>query len=147
MPQNDPHLFGRQLFHVSRAWRAELDRRLSHLGLSQARWQVLLTLARMKDQHPTQRELAQSVSVEGPTLARLLDGLEAQKLVRRVAVSEDRRAKRIMLTAAAGPLIEKIQAVADELREELLAGIDDSAIDICQQVHQKVLANLEKRGQ
>ncbi|TWI50476.1 MarR family transcriptional regulator for hemolysin [Pseudomonas duriflava] len=146
MAQTDPHLFGRQILHISRAWRAELDRRLSHLGLSQARWQVLLTLARMGEQHPTQRELAQSVSVEGPTLARLLDGLEAQKLVKRVAVSEDRRAKRIMLTPAAGPLIEKIQTIADALREELLSGIDESAIDICQQVHQQVLVNLEKRS-
>lgn len=140
----DPHLFGRQIFHVSRAWRAELDRRLSHLGLSQARWQVLLNLARMKGVQPTQRELAQSISIEGPTLARLLDGLEKQGLVKRLAVTEDRRAKRIMLTQEAGPLIEKIETIAESLRKELLSGLDDEEIAICQQVHQRVLANLER---
>ena len=140
----DPHLFGRQIFHVSRAWRAELDRRLSHLGLSQARWQVLLNLARMKGVQPTQRELAQSISIEGPTLARLLDGLEKQGLVKRLAVTEDRRAKRIMLTQEAGPLIEKIETIAEALRKELLSGLDDAEIAICQQVHQRVLANLER---
>jgi len=144
MTPTDPHLFGRQIFHVSRAWRAELDRRLSHVGLSQARWQVLLNLARMKGVQPTQRELAQSISIEGPTLARLLDGLEKQGLVKRLAVTEDRRAKRIMLTQEAGPLIEKIETIAEALRKELLSGLDDEEIAICQQVHQRVLANLER---
>ncbi len=86
MAQTDKHYFGTLLAQTSRAWRAELDRRLSHLGLSQARWLVLLHLARHRDS-PTQRELAQSVGVEGPTLARLLDGLESQGLVRRLADS------------------------------------------------------------
>ena len=96
MPLTDQHRFGMQLAHMSRGWRAELDRRLAGLGLSQARWLVLLHLARF-DEPPTQRELAQSVGVEGPTLARLLDSLEAQGLVERQAVVEDRRAKKLML--------------------------------------------------
>ncbi len=40
----EQHRFGMQLTHLSRAWRAELDRRLTSLGLSQARWLVLLHL-------------------------------------------------------------------------------------------------------
>ena len=90
----EQHRFAMQLAQLSRGWRAELDRRLADLGLSQARWLVLLHLARF-DHEPTQRELAQSVAVEGPTLARLLDSLEAQGLVHRKASAEDRRAKRI----------------------------------------------------
>ena len=73
MPLTDQHRFGMQLAQMSRGWRAELDRRLAGLGLSQARWLVLLHLARF-DEAPTQRELAQSVGVEGPTLARLQIG-------------------------------------------------------------------------
>ena len=74
----EQHRFGMQLTHLSRAWRAELDRRLTSLGLSQARWLVLLHLARASEP-PTQGELANSVGVENPTLARMLDGLEAQQ--------------------------------------------------------------------
>lgn len=67
MPLTDnQHRFGMQLAQMSRGWRAELDRRLAGLNLSQARWLVLLHLARFPDA-PTQRELAQSVGVEGPT--------------------------------------------------------------------------------
>ena len=71
MPLTDQHRFGMQLAQMSRGWRAELDRRLAGLGLSQARWLVLLHLARF-DEAPTQRELAQSVGVEGPTLWALM---------------------------------------------------------------------------
>jgi len=143
MPLTDQHRFGMQLAHMSRGWRAELDRRLADLGLSQARWLVLLHLARF-DEAPTQRELAQSVGVEGPTLARLLDSLETQGLVRRQAVVEDRRAKKILLSDTARPLIEKIETIATALRQELFTGVDEEELRICMRVHGRILANLEK---
>jgi MarR family transcriptional regulator for hemolysin len=128
---------------MSRGWRAELDRRLAGLGLSQARWLVLLHLARFDDA-PTQRELAQSVGVEGPTLARLLDSLESQGLVQRQAVLEDRRAKKIVLCAPARPLIEQIETIATQLRHELFDGVDEADLKVCMRVHGHILANLEK---
>ncbi|MGV8919958.1 MAG: MarR family transcriptional regulator [Pseudomonas sp.] len=143
MPLTDQHRFGMQLAHMSRGWRAELDRRLADLGLSQARWLVLLHLARF-DEPPTQRELAQSVGVEGPTLARLLDSLETQGLVRRQAVVEDRRAKKILLDTTARPLIDKIETIANALRHELFEGVDEEELRICMRVHARILANLEK---
>ncbi|RJG13863.1 MarR family transcriptional regulator [Pseudomonas cavernicola] len=144
MSHTDQHRFAMQLAQLSRSWRAELDRRLAGLGLSQARWLVLLHLARFSEL-PTQRELAQSVGVEGPTLARLLDSLEAQGLVRRQAVVEDRRAKKIALSPSARPLIEQIEAISTQLRLELFDGIDEEELRRCQQVHARILANLERR--
>ncbi|PRA55742.1 MULTISPECIES: MarR family transcriptional regulator [Pseudomonas] len=143
MPLTEQHRFGMQLAQMSRGWRAELDRRLAGLGLSQARWLVLLHLARFKDA-PTQRELAQSVGVEGPTLARLLDSLETQGLVQRLAVAEDRRAKKILLCDTARPLIEQIETIANALRQELFDGVDEEEIKLCMRVHSRILANLEK---
>lgn len=143
MSYPDQHRFAMQVAQLSRAWRSELDRRLVGLGLSQARWLVLLHLARFSEM-PTQRELAQSVGVEGPTLARLLDSLEAQELVTRVAVPEDRRAKKIALQPKAQPLIEKIEAISTQLRQEVFAGIDEDDLRRCQLVHARVLANLTK---
>lgn len=143
MPLTDEHRFGMQLAHISRGWRAELDRRLADLGLSQARWLVLLHLARFGEP-PTQRELAQSVGVEGPTLARLLDSLETQGLVQRQAVPEDRRAKKILLSDTALPLIERIETIANALRVELFEGVDDEELKLCMRVHSRILANLER---
>jgi MarR family transcriptional regulator for hemolysin len=143
MSYPDQHRFAMQVAQLSRAWRSELDRRLVGLGLSQARWLVLLHLASFTEM-PTQRELAQSVGVEGPTLARLLDSLENQGLVMRVAVPEDRRAKKIALQPKAQPLIEKIEAISTQLRREVFAGIDEDDLRRCQQVHARVLGNLVK---
>ncbi|GIZ12031.1 MarR family transcriptional regulator [Pseudomonas sp. NCCP-436] len=145
MSYPDQHRFAMQVAQLSRAWRSELDRRLVGLGLSQARWLVLLHLARFTEM-PTQRELAQSVGVEGPTLARLLDSLESQGLVMRVAVPEDRRAKKIALQPKAQPLIEKIEAISTQLRREVFAGIDEDDLRRCQQVHARVLGNLLNRA-
>jgi MarR family transcriptional regulator for hemolysin len=143
MPLTDEHRFGMQLAHLSRGWRAELDRRLADMGLSQARWLVLLHLARFVEP-PTQRELAQSVGVEGPTLARLLDSLESQGLVQRHAVVEDRRAKKIVLCDTARPLIQKIEAIATALRVELFEGVDEEDLRVCMRVHRHILGNLER---
>ena len=145
MPLTDQHRFGMQLAHLSRGWRAELDRRLAGMGLSQARWLVLLHLARF-DEAPTQRELAQSVGVEGPTLARLLDSLETQGLVKRQAVLEDRRAKKIMLCPPALPLIEQIETIANALRAELFVGVEEEDLRVAMRVHARILANLEKKS-
>lgn len=138
------HRFGADVALLARTWRAELDRRLSHLGLSQARWLVLLHLARQPEP-PTQSELAQMIGVECPTLARLLDGLEAQQLVRRVTVAEDRRAKRIELLPGTEELIAQIEAIASELRGEVLVDIDQQELEVCQRVLGQMQANLERR--
>lgn len=144
MSSPEKHLFASQLAQLSRAWRAELDRRLADLGLSQARWLVLLYLSRF-EQAPTQRELARKVGVEGPTLARLLDALQEQGLIVRQAVEGDKRAKNILLAPAAKPLIERIEQISAQLRQEVFAGIDEEDFARCLAVHAQVLKNLERR--
>jgi MarR family transcriptional regulator for hemolysin len=75
----------------------------------------------------------------------LLDSLEAQGLVSRQAVVEDRRAKKICLSDSARPLIEQIEAISNQLRLELFDGIDEEEIRRCQLIHARILDNLEKR--
>ena len=66
--------FAIELGRVSRQWRKRLDERLKHTGLTQARWMVLLHLSRTGPM--SQRELAETVGIEGPTLVRMLKTLE-----------------------------------------------------------------------
>ncbi|MCO6389412.1 MarR family winged helix-turn-helix transcriptional regulator [Aliihoeflea sp. 40Bstr573] len=68
--------FAMELGRVSRRWRTRLDERLRNTGLNQARWTVLLQLSNFGP--ASQRELAERVGVEGPTLARVLDRLADQ---------------------------------------------------------------------
>lgn len=140
----EQHRFGMQLTHLSRAWRAELDRRLTDLGLSQARWLVLLHLARSKHS-PTQGELASSIGIEQPTLVRLLDALAGQQLIERQADQQDRRVKKVVLTASAVQLVEQIESIATALRQEVFAGLSEEEIALCQAIQARMLSNLEKR--
>ncbi|MDY7220157.1 MarR family transcriptional regulator [Denitrificimonas sp. JX-1] len=138
----EQHRFGMQLTQLSRAWRAELDRRLAGLGLSQARWQVLLHIARASEPL-TQGELASSLGIENPTLVRLLDALSTQHLVERQLAEHDRRVKKIFLTDTALGLIEQIESIATSVRTEVFAGLSEQDIQLCQDIHNRMLANLE----
>ena len=107
-------MFVRECVLLSRRWRARVDEALRPTGLTLARSTVLYWL----DELPglvTQRELADTVGIEGPTLVRQLHALEAQGLVERVPIPGDRRAKGIRLTEAAKPIIQQIRELTNDL--------------------------------
>ena len=130
------------LGRVSRQWRTRLDERLKGNGLTQARWIVLLMLSRSGP--ISQRDLAKSISVEGPTLVRVLDKLEKQGLVTRLACDDDRRVKQIHLTAAAKPMLGKITRIAIELRNELLANVAGADLEAALRVLNAINDQLER---
>lgn len=134
-------LFAAELFRVSRRWDAELDERLRVTGFGRATWATLFWLSR-NPEGMMQRSLAGEVGVEMSTLTRQLDLLEAAGLVRRAAVPGDRRAKKALLTEAAGAVLEQMAAVAAALRDELLQDIKAADLDIALAVLRTVRAKL-----
>jgi len=136
--------FAQALSRVSRGWRAALDARLRDSSCTQARWFVLLQLSR-GDPGMTQRELADRVGVEGPTIGRLLDALERQGLIERRPVDGDRRANHILLTKAAQPLLEEINRTVLGLRRELLVGVPPNDLETCMSVLRTIGERLEQR--
>lgn len=134
--------FAIELGRVSRQWRKRLDERLKKTGLTQARWLVLLHLSRVGSL--SQRDLAETVGIEGPTLVRLLDSLEGQGLIERRLCGDDRRVKRIHLTAAARPLLAEITAIAAALRRQVLAEVDGDELRAAWKVLRDIGDRLEK---
>ena len=132
---------GITISRTARTWRTKLDERLSPLGLTQARWLVLMHLSRMGGES-LQKELAFIVGVEGPTLVRVLDGLERLGLVQRLGVEGDKRARLIRLTPKADSVISDIMRIGIKLRGEALAGISDEDIESFFRVLEVILANL-----
>ena len=139
---NIGNMFALKLGLVSRKWRTRLNARLRHTGLSQARW---ITLLRLSILGPiSQNELASHIGVEGPTLVRLLDGLEKQGFVERKTQNGDRRVKCVHLTKAAQPVLKEITSISDELRSELLKGIPLKDLTTAHNVLQIVADRLER---
>jgi MarR family transcriptional regulator for hemolysin len=76
----------------------------------------------------SQRALAELLSVEGPTLTRLLDALEAQRLVERRPSPEDRRAYAIYLTPEGRARYDQLLPAACRAEETLLQGLSPDEV-------------------
>ncbi|XOZ32593.1 MarR family transcriptional regulator [Halomonadaceae bacterium KBTZ08] len=127
---------------IARRWRKLLDERLKDLGVTQARWSTMVALHR-GGEGVTQRELAELMSIENPTLVRLLDNLETQGLIQRRPCEQDRRARRLHLTELGESFIQRLDERAEGLREQLLNGVSDEELATCQDVFERILANAE----
>jgi len=134
---------GVAISQIARRWRARLDQRIAPFGLTEARWLVLLSLARRGD-GVTQKDLAARLAIEAPTLVRTLDWLQRQGFVERRAVPSDRRAKTIHLTDKARPVVLRIEAEAAAVRAEILADIPEHDLAACLAVLGRVAQGLAR---
>ena len=135
--------FGTLLGETGRAWRYRLDQRLKPLGLSQAKWITLLKLS-WAEGGMTQKELAERLGVENPTLARLLDRMAADGWIERRGSDTDRRSKTVHLRRKSRALLQQINAVAMRLSAELLEGVPPeelrSCIEVLRRIKEKAIA-------
>jgi MarR family transcriptional regulator for hemolysin len=135
--------FAKALHGASRAWRQAIDRRLRHLGLSQAGW-MTIAIAAKSDPAPSQSELAEKLGVEGATMVAMVDRLVKAGLARREASTTDRRVKRVKLTTAGTELYGNLKAEADQLLEQLLKDSDANrlldATDFLEQLQRRIEA-------
>jgi MarR family transcriptional regulator, transcriptional regulator for hemolysin len=89
---------------AARRFRARFAERVKSSTQTEARWSALYHLSR-EPRGLIQSELAERMGIQGPTLVRLIDALEAQSLVRRCSTPEDRRAKRVMILPAGEKMV------------------------------------------
>jgi MarR family transcriptional regulator for hemolysin len=138
-------VFGTLVGQVARRWRALVDMRLKEYGLTEATWRPLLHLSKF-EAAPRQTDLAESLSIEGPSLVRLLDTLERDGYILRCADS-DRRTKTIRLTARGETLQRKIAAVVAETRGQVLADVGErqllAATAVLEEVQRSIQALAE----
>ena len=133
--------FGARLSHAARQWRRAADLRLRPFGLTEATWLPLVHIARAPAP-PRQKDLAASMSLDGSSVVRLLDNLEAAGLIQRHE-GEDRRAKIIRLTSRGRTIADQVEAVARRVRSDALAGLSDKDIETTVRVLNHVCGALE----
>jgi len=133
--------FMRRLVVGARRWRSHVDQKLRRMEQSQARWETLLCASI----HPgaTQGELARLVSVEDPTVARMLTGLEKEGAIRRVIADADRRQRIVEVTPEGEKTLAAMQLIIDMLRDAVLQDLDADELETGLRLLDKVLARLE----
>ena len=133
---------GRQVAVAARLWRAELDRRLQSLDLSQARYVLLVHLTEASGPL-AQNDLAERAGISGPTLVRHLDHLQSHDLVERQDAPDDRRVKHVRLTPMGRNRCRSAQDIAAALREELVAPFPSAMVEQTQRMLQNLVDSLE----
>jgi MarR family transcriptional regulator, transcriptional regulator for hemolysin len=119
--------FGAQIAQAARLWRRVVDHRMRPFGLTEATWLPLLHLAR-SPAAMRQKELAASLSLDSSSVVRLLDALEAARLIERREDGADRRAKAIFLTPLGRATVAKVERVARQVRGDALIGLAENEL-------------------
>jgi DNA-binding MarR family transcriptional regulator len=122
------------------ARRLQKNFRLAGLEITIEQWSVLYHL--WKQDGMSQQELCNRTFRDKPSITRLLDNLEKQKLVKRMPSKDDRRINLVCLTESAKLLQDKTIELANQTMDEALIGVGKNEIEIVKQVFQKVYDNL-----
>jgi MarR family transcriptional regulator, transcriptional regulator for hemolysin len=110
---------------VARMLRTYADQRAGTYGMTRAQWAVLVRI--QLHEGLKQAALADMLDLQPITLTRLVDRLCDNGLIERRSDPTDRRAKRLYLTAAARPLLERLHVLGETMMADVLDGIDDAA--------------------
>ena len=134
--------FSAALHTSARGWRLAVDRRLKHLGISQASWMAIAIVAKAATPLP-QTRLAALVGVEDPTMVATIDRLVKAGYALRAPSPTDRRVKLVSLTEAGQDIYRNLKAESDMLRADLLRNIDPQALKLATEVLETLQAGIE----
>lgn len=121
---------GMLLTDVSRLLRGAFDRKVNamDLGITPGEARTLIQVALTEG--IKQAEIATRMGIEPMTLSAYLDRLESLGLVARVPDPADRRAKNVVITDNADPLLTALMAGLREMMNAYTEGLDEAAREL-----------------
>jgi MarR family transcriptional regulator, transcriptional regulator for hemolysin len=130
--------FGYLVHDVARLFARRFSQRaLLFVGLTRSQCRILSYLARHEGIN--QAGLAELLEIKPMTLVRQIDRLEQEGWVERRPHPTDRRARRLMLTDKARPLLARILELSSEVRREAFARLSDEEgrhlVELLRRVH------------
>jgi MarR family transcriptional regulator, transcriptional regulator for hemolysin len=137
-PRVEP--IGRQLARTAKLVSRAFERELALAGGSLPTWLILLSLKSRSWR--TQRELAEALGIEGPTLTHHLAGLERKGLVLRSRDSENRRVQRVELTEAGDAAFYRLRRAASNFDDRLRSGLDEGQMEQLRELLAQLLSNV-----
>ena len=129
----------RNLLLAGRQWRKVGRHVAAQHGVSEAAAAPLMWIERL-GADVRQNALADAVGIEGASLVRLLDELQASGLITRVPDPNDRRANAVNLTEAGWGVVREVNDALNALRLDVFASVPRKDIEATL----RVLAAIER---
>ncbi len=112
------------------------------LDLTGSKWKVLAALAGQNG--ISQRQLADLIFVEGPTLVSILDKMEEMGLVKRKLDPQDRRNNLIFITKKSQTIVSKIAYCILELRKTITRNVSNKDLETTKKVLRKMTEDADR---
>jgi MarR family transcriptional regulator for hemolysin len=139
-PRAEP--IGRQVARTAKLLSRAFEQELALAGGSLPTWLILLSLK--SGSWRTQRELAEALGIEGPTLTYHLAGLERAGLVRRARDPDNRRVQRVDLTDAGDAAFHRLRSAAVSFDQRLRSGLDDGDVQQLRDLLARLVSNVSR---
>jgi MarR family transcriptional regulator for hemolysin len=131
--------------HAAMLWRRLVAIKIKSLGVSITEKRILFCIAR--NPGLTQVQIAKLLDLEPQNLMRSLDKMEKQNWIEKQADPKDRRVKCLRTTPHAKKIISKINAVADEVKLQVLGEMNpkkiQGAVNHITEIRENLLALLK----
>jgi MarR family transcriptional regulator for hemolysin len=135
--------FGFRVSRIARRLRQAVDAELRAYGLTEATWRPLAYVGRLGE-GVRQKELAAALGIEGPSLVRLLDGLERRGLIERRESDADRRVRGIHLTETGRELEKRVAKISALIQRRLLAQVTPADLEVCERLFRTIETALDE---
>jgi MarR family transcriptional regulator for hemolysin len=137
-PSTEP--IGLELARTAKMVSRAFDDALVEAGGSLPMWLILVSLKAQS--HGAQRQLAEAVGVEGPTLTHHLNRMESAGLVTRRRDPENRRVHRVELTGAGEAMFQRLLSTVTAFDRRLRAGITERQLTLLSGTLSRLRANV-----
>ena len=117
----------RDLLLCGRLWRKMAREAAARYGVSEAASAPLIWIDRLGE-NVRQNALAEAIGIEGASLVRLIDELQASGLVTREPDPNDRRANSISLTPRGREVVAEVNADIQKLRLEIFKDVTEPEV-------------------
>lgn len=133
---------GYLLKDVSGRYVARFERHAEQVSLTLTQCKVLVHLSR--NEGASQARLCELTDVEPMMMVRILDRMEADKILERRPDPQDRRARRLYLTRKSAALLDEIDRIMEVTRSEIFAGVSkadrDAFLKVLEHIHENACA-------
>jgi MarR family transcriptional regulator for hemolysin len=114
------------------------------VGITFGQWKVIIILVN-NDTGITQKEIADKLGLEGPTLIPIIDKLEKDGFVFRQVDKTDRRINRIFLTEKTNNSLEQMINCGLNIKKISLNGISENNVLITKDTLEKMWQNIQDK--